>query len=74
MNSSQLPDTDSTYNLCYQFLDFFANKIMKIGTAIDSSERNMSNRETMSQRVVEYPMTDLAATSEDEVLKTILAA
>ena len=38
---------------------------MKIRTAINSSETNMSNSET-TQRVVEHHMTDLTATSEGE--------
>ena len=74
VDSSNLPDTDSMYNLCYQFLDFFTNKIMKIRAAIDFSETNMRNSETLAQRVVEHPMTDLAATSEGEVQRIIQTA
>ena len=67
VGSSKLPDTDSISNLCYQFMDFFTNKTMKIRAAFDSSETNMSNRETLTQRVVEHPTTDVAAISEGEV-------
>ena len=74
MDSLLKVDTDSTCNLCYQFLDCFANKIMKIRTAIDSSDTDLSDSESLAQREVEHPMTDLAATSEDEVQKIVQAA
>ena len=48
--------------------------IMKIRAEIYFSETNMSNSETRTQRVVEHPMTDLAATSEGEVQRIIQAA
>ena len=73
-DSSTLPDTDSMYNLCYQFLDVSTHKMKTIRAAIDASEINMSNTETLTQRVFEHPMTDLAATCDDEVQRIIQPA
>ena len=71
VDSSHMLDFDSRENLCYPFLNFFEENIMKIRNEMVALEANMSDIETPTQRIVENAMTDICAVTMCE-MQTII--
>ena len=61
VNCSHMLDFDSRENLCYRFLNFCEENIMKIRNEMVALEANMSDIETPTQRIVKNAMTDICA-------------
>ncbi len=66
-----LPDCPSDKELCTRFADFFDTKIQKIRTEIDQDPSGDMYTRVATERLVPFPMTELAATCDSEVSKII---
>ena len=67
VNCSHMLDFDSREHLCYRFLNFFEENIMKIRNEMVALEANMSDIETPTQRIVKNTKTDICAETMCEV-------